>query len=137
MAVDNAFAFYKCPRHRMLQRQREGYSNCTFDFARDCVDLDAPIPDFATQGQLRILQQPWLGFSRVVGNTTRDALKFVIHFVGDIHQPLHCGMLADRGGVEINIFYDVNEQGSHWNLHQVWISVSSSTRKESRVTRMH
>ena len=29
-------------------------------------------------------------------------------------------MLADRGGVEINIFYDVNEQGSHWNLHQVW-----------------
>ena len=100
----------------------EGYSNCTFDFARDCVDLDGANPGFCNAGAVaNFTRQLAAGVSAgLSGNTTRDALKFVIHFVGDIHQPLHCGMLADRGGVEINIFYDVNEQGSHWNLHQVW-----------------
>jgi hypothetical protein len=28
----------------------------------------------------------------------REALKFLIHFVGDIHQPLHCADDHDRGG---------------------------------------
>lgn len=26
------------------------------------------------------------------------ALKFIIHFVGDIHQPLHCGFGSDADG---------------------------------------
>ncbi len=30
--------------------------------------------------------------------TTTEALRFVIHFVGDIHQPLHAITNADRGG---------------------------------------
>lgn len=53
-------------------------------------------------------------------NKTLNALKFLIHFVGDISQPLHCGMLADRGGVVIDVDYYVNGQGSRWNLHNVW-----------------
>ena len=30
----------------------------------------------------------------------REALKFLIHFVGDLHQPLHCSDDHDRGGNE-------------------------------------
>ena len=55
-----------------------------------------------------------------VSNTTIEALKFVVHFVGDIMQPLHCGMLADHGGVYINVKFPVNNQGTDWNLHNVW-----------------
>jgi hypothetical protein len=45
-----------------------------------------------------------------------EALKFYVHFVADIHQPLHAGRREDRGGNEVRV---------HWfreptNLHAVW-----------------
>jgi hypothetical protein len=45
-----------------------------------------------------------------------DALAFVIHFVGDIHQPLHAGWGEDRGGNDVQIRID--RKGS--NLHALW-----------------
>jgi hypothetical protein len=45
-----------------------------------------------------------------------EALKFLVHFVGDIHQPLHVGRRADRGGNSIR----VNWFGENTNLHSVW-----------------
>jgi len=44
------------------------------------------------------------------------ALVFLIHFVGDVHQPLHCGYGIDRGGNDIR----VNWFGQDTNLHAVW-----------------
>lgn len=46
------------------------------------------------------------------------ALKYVIHLVGDIHQPLHVGLAADKGG---NLF-QVRAFGRGTNLHAVWDS---------------
>lgn len=43
-------------------------------------------------------------------------LKFLIHFVGDLHQPLHTGRLQDVGGNTIS----VNWYGHDTNLHSVW-----------------
>lgn len=45
------------------------------------------------------------------------ALKFVIHFIGDIHQPLHVGFTSDEGGnTQIGTF-----EGTYGRrLHQVW-----------------
>ncbi|CAF4239300.1 unnamed protein product, partial [Rotaria magnacalcarata] len=31
----------------------------------------------------------------------QEALKFIIHFIGDAHQPLHAGFQGDRGGNSI------------------------------------
>lgn len=45
-----------------------------------------------------------------------DALKFLIHFVGDIHQPLHVGRPSDRGGNNTL----VTVAGKRTNLHAVW-----------------
>jgi hypothetical protein len=45
-----------------------------------------------------------------------DALKFVIHLVGDIHQPLHCADNNDRGGNELII----TPLGGEKNLHGAW-----------------
>ncbi|MFP5374724.1 MAG: S1/P1 nuclease, partial [Gammaproteobacteria bacterium] len=55
-----------------------------------------------------------------------QALKFVVHFVADVHQPLHAGFARDRGGNTIQVrvpdaflppWADGNP-GS--NLHAVW-----------------
>lgn len=32
----------------------------------------------------------------------QEALKFLVHFIGDSHQPLHAGFAGDRGGNSIN-----------------------------------
>lgn len=47
-----------------------------------------------------------------------EALKFLIHFVGDLHQPLHFGRRSDRGGNDINVRWF----GRPSNLHAVWDS---------------
>ena len=47
-----------------------------------------------------------------------DALKFLIHLVGDIHQPLHTGRPADKGGVNIKMEWF----GEPMSLHRVWDS---------------
>lgn len=46
------------------------------------------------------------------------ALKMVVHFLGDIHQPLHMGHYSDRGGNSHFVYYFRNGT----NLHTVWDS---------------
>jgi hypothetical protein len=59
----------------------------------------------------RILQDPKTGRLQ-----KQQALKFLIHFVADIHQPLHVGDHKDQGGnlLQVRFF------GIGTNLHRVW-----------------
>jgi hypothetical protein len=60
--------------------------------------------------------------------TRADALRFIIHFVGDLHQPLHCVTNNDQGGncVPIDFFGNApverNPQFETYspNLHGIW-----------------
>jgi len=45
-----------------------------------------------------------------------EALRWVVHLVGDLHQPLHCADDGDRGGNEVH----VTLLGRPENLHAVW-----------------
>lgn len=45
-----------------------------------------------------------------------EALKFLVHFVGDLHQPLHASNSNDRGGNEVLVVY----RDRPTNLHSVW-----------------
>jgi nuclease S1 len=46
------------------------------------------------------------------------ALRFTIHIIGDLHQPLHVGNGTDRGGNSVKVvFFNKNT-----NLHTVWDS---------------
>lgn len=47
-----------------------------------------------------------------------DVLRFIVHIVGDLHQPLHVGNGKDRGGNQV----DVKWFGDETNLHRVWDS---------------
>lgn len=46
-----------------------------------------------------------------------EALAFMVHFVGDIHQPLHSGDKDDRGGNDRKTAYGVIP---YMNLHWIW-----------------
>jgi hypothetical protein len=48
----------------------------------------------------------------------RFALKFIVHLVGDMHQPLHCSDNNDRGGNDVKVKWF----GQESNLHKVWDS---------------
>jgi len=60
----------------------------------------------------------------------RDALRFLIHFMGDMHQPLHCAdREGDRGGnlVPVQTFkgahVEIDATGTNEdlpNLHRIW-----------------
>ncbi len=46
------------------------------------------------------------------------ALRFIVHIVGDLHQPLHNGRPGDRGGNDVKVKWF----GRDTNLHAVWDS---------------
>ncbi|HMC57837.1 MAG TPA: S1/P1 nuclease [Candidatus Solibacter sp.] len=79
------------------------------DMERDCPKGDcaiAKIEDF----------QKVLGDSAAPPQQRREALMFLVHFVGDMHQPLHSSDNKDKGGnnVQTDFF------GKSTNLHSVW-----------------
>jgi hypothetical protein len=44
------------------------------------------------------------------------ALRFIVHLVADLHEPMHVGKCCDRGGNEIKVIWF----GKPTNLHAVW-----------------
>lgn len=46
------------------------------------------------------------------------ALKFIVHFVGDLHQPFHVSRKEDKGGNTIQVQFE----GKGTNLHSLWDS---------------
>src|SRR5690606_3361094 len=80
-----------------------------FDAARHCPDGNGVVA--AIRDQAAILAD------RARPDVERlQALKFVIHFVGDAHQPMHAGYGHDRGGNKRQVH--VHGKGS--NLHALW-----------------
>jgi hypothetical protein len=48
------------------------------------------------------------------------ALKFLLHFVGDMHQPLHCADNHDRGGNQVKVFVEGFNHRKRDELHGFW-----------------
>ncbi|SEB75450.1 S1/P1 Nuclease [Tenacibaculum sp. MAR_2009_124] len=46
----------------------------------------------------------------------RFYLKMLVHFIGDLHQPMHIGKKEDKGGNTIQVQW----HGKGTNLHRVW-----------------
>ncbi|MBU0589181.1 MAG: S1/P1 nuclease [Gammaproteobacteria bacterium] len=84
--------------------------NCVYDAVRDCPDGNCVVR--AIQAQIEILKSDAPDPKKLL------ALKYLVHFVGDVHQPLHAGYADDRGGNQ----YQVNAFGKGSNLHALWDS---------------
>lgn len=72
-------------------------------------------------------------FRRRVGDRGLDdaqrgeALRFLVHFIVDLHQPLHVGRAEDRGGNRIELRF----RGEETNLHRLWDSDAIAWRQLS------
>lgn len=84
--------------------------NCNYDRQHDCLDGQCVIE--AINKQLEILASKRSDMERLT------ALKYLVHLVGDVHQPLHAGYQEDKGGntYQLQAFM----RGS--NLHMLWDS---------------
>ena len=83
-------------------------ADCQYVAARDCPDGQCVLG--AIQAQADRLGSTAPDLDRL------EALKYLVHFVGDVHQPLHVGYADDKGG---NI-YQVQAFGKGSNLHALW-----------------
>lgn len=69
----------------------------------------------AMRNTTQLLEQ-WTKESHSVDHpTANEALKFLVHFMGDLHQPLHLTG-RDRGGNSIKVLFGRR----HTNLHSLW-----------------
>jgi len=98
-------------------------SATAFDRDRDCPasasDPKSPWRDCATDRILYFEGQ--LGDATLSPQVRATALKFLVHLIGDIHQPFHA--LGDaRGGNETRVFFLGSPQcgTGACNLHAVW-----------------
>lgn len=85
--------------------------DCDYDPPRDCADGNCAIA--AINRQTAILAD-----TNQPEDARLQALKFVVHLVGDVHQPLHAGYARDKGGNDVQINF--HDKGG--NLHSLWDS---------------
>ena len=108
---DAAFASY--PDSRRLHFSNTPYRQCSpFDLERDCGEKGSKrcivtgIAEFAAIA---------VDHSQGVSQRT-DAIKFLLHLIADMHQPLHTGFAKDQGGNLIRIL----DHGDTMSLHEIW-----------------
>ena len=77
------------------------------DSARECPNGDCVIAK--TEQFLAVLKDP-----NADKNAEAQALRFVIHFVGDLHQPLHDEDNGDKGGNTRHVIFDRHPDNLHW-----------------------
>jgi len=82
---------------------------CEYAPARDCPDGDCVVAAINREF-LRLADRRRPDAERT------EALKFLVHLVGDVHQPLHASPIDDKGGND----FQVGWHGKGRNLHAVW-----------------
>ena len=116
---------------------------CTFNYSRDCEKDMCVAGAIANYSRYITTIDEWEHNPLFQGNDKnngirnwhiKESLMFVTHFVGDIHQPLHCGRKSDKGGNTIHVTFNVTDKNNNnkslrgsspmmnheWNLHSIW-----------------
>jgi nuclease S1 len=88
-----------------------GSHDCAYAVERDCRKGDCVVEAIRRQSAI-------LADRSKPRSERLQALKFVVHFVGDVHQPLHASNTSDRGGND----FQINYRGQGSNLHSLWDS---------------
>ena len=89
---------------------------CEYDAATACRGGDCVVEAINAQAAI-------LGDRSQPLEARRQALKFVVHFVGDVHQPMHAGYGHDKGGNDVQIRMPGDSaEGKGSNLHRLWDS---------------
>ncbi|KAF4679226.1 hypothetical protein FOZ63_004497 [Perkinsus olseni] len=86
--------------------------NCEFVYSRDCQNNECvagAIKNYTAQ----------LTNTSLSAERRQEAVKFLTHFMGDVHQPLHAGRYTDLGGNTIGVAINFANY-EKTNLHKVW-----------------
>ena len=78
--------------------------------SRDCSAPRYCLP-WAIEHFIAILKDPSQSLMH-----RQEALAFVVHLIGDLHQPLHCAYGKDKGGNTVSVQFF----GERMSLHLVW-----------------
>ena len=84
---------------------------CAYDPPKHCRNGDCVIEALKTQSAI-------LANRNLADAQRLQALKFVVHLLGDMHQPMHAGYGHDKGGNT----YQLQFNGRGTNLHSLWDS---------------
>ena len=103
-------------REERPETGRWHYINIPPDATELDLDRDCPGADCITVKAREFLGIVRLGLKEQ--QERLDALRFLIHLMGDLHQPLHVAFARDRGGNDIPIVFLSEES----NLHKLWDS---------------
>lgn len=96
------------------QKQSSPYHYVTVPKGKLYKDVGAPKKGdavFALNKYSKIVRDP-----KASKKDKSLALKFIIHLIGDLHQPFHVGNGTDRGGNSVKLSFF----GRETNLHSVW-----------------
>lgn len=100
--------------YRQTHRDTSGWHYIDIEISDDTI-----LSGSATRGTIldAISSQSKVLADQAATSESRSmALKFVIHFLGDLSQPLHCADNHDSGGNGVKVSF----LGRNGNLHQVW-----------------
>ncbi|MEI6660954.1 MAG: S1/P1 nuclease [Comamonadaceae bacterium] len=85
-------------------------NSCQYEPERDCAGGQCVVG--AVEKNIAVLA------SNADDGVRLKALKYLVHFIGDVHQPLHAGYKDDRGGNTYSLRAFMRQS----NLHSVWDS---------------
>ncbi|WP_045758323.1 S1/P1 nuclease [Xanthomonas albilineans] len=88
-----------------------GEHDCHYVQARDCPGGNCVVEALRHQSAI-------LADRNQTQAARAQALKFVVHFAGDVRQPLHAGYARDKGANTVQIQFNGNSS----NLHALWDS---------------
>jgi hypothetical protein len=97
-------------------------TTCDVDYDRDCGTAGCSVSAIANYTQR-------VGDGRLSAANTADALKFLVHFLGDITEPLH-DEAYEVGGNDIEVTF----QGYSDNLHTSFQTVPQDEVKQIKIT---
>ena len=80
-----------------------------YDRGRDCRNDNCVVAQIEREKSI-------LADRQLLSAARAEALRFLIHFVGDIHQPLHAADNGDHGGNEVRVMLGPRRT----NLHAAW-----------------
>ncbi|XP_057477408.1 endonuclease 2 isoform X2 [Actinidia eriantha] len=102
---------------------------CTYQYTRDCKDGNG-VKDRCVAGAINNYTSQLLTYGSAASQyNLTQALLFLSHFIGDIHQPLHVGFTSDRGGNTIDVKWYTTKTVLH---HAEWADQVPMWEKCSR-----
>ncbi|CAF1615410.1 unnamed protein product [Rotaria magnacalcarata] len=108
--TENLFGFNAWAWSKPLHYINTPPWDCNYIYKRDCIN------DRCIHGALKNYSTRLTTFDNSVHH--QEDFFFLVHFVGDIHQPLHVGFNNDAGGNGVSVRF-MNSTATT-NLHSLW-----------------